>query len=121
MCGVVRNQPCSFYYSEYPDAPQLEGNDTSIEIKTGPTGCEDLILIGHRLNGLCLVRIGALKVKITYCDLFIKQKFSNSINQQKFKSSHEETSKNDLSFVMVQEVNLVLAIIRIFPKSCNLS
>jgi len=93
MCGAVRNQPCSFYYSDYPDAPQFKGNDTSIENITGPTNCEDLKLIGHRLNGFYLVRINALKVKITYCD-FNKaiEKSNSSINHQKFKSSHEEIS-----------------------------
>jgi len=75
----ISPQPCNFLYPDYPDIiPPVaafnqmfkKNNKTSAENNylTGPSNCDDLQLIGHKLQGFYMILRNALKVKIIYCD-----------------------------------------------------
>jgi len=73
VCNDYGSQPCSCYYSNFPDVLQLElSNDevtrfASKENGTGPEGCEDLKHIGHTLDGFYFVRFKTNIIKTVYC------------------------------------------------------
>jgi len=76
FCGGVRENRCTYLYSDNPDAPQAQ-NFPSTSILKEPKNCKDLQLIGHYLNGFYFVWLNSIKVKIVYCN------FSNKNTDEK--------------------------------------
>jgi len=76
FCNGLGNQPCSFLYTDHPDVPLLHlrrnktanTNASCENCILGPTSCDDLRQIGHKLQGFYIIRQNALKVKIIYCN-----------------------------------------------------
>jgi len=64
LCGGVGHEPCTFYYSDNPDA-QLSSKKLE---KIGPKSCDDLDKIGHFMKGFYMVRFNAIKLKTVYCE-----------------------------------------------------
>ena len=107
-CGGMKNQPCTFYYSDYPDSKLSEVNSVNIIASQPntiiqPKNCKDLQLIGHFLKGFYLVRFNAVKVKIVYCNFNqeIEPKISNTckaIGSQPCSCYYLSKSSNILQF-----------------------
>jgi len=94
LCGGVGPKPCTFYYSDNPDAP-LTGkrlNDSvNYNSKVGPKSCEDLEKIGHFIEGFYMVRFNAIKVKTFYCQF---NKGNLKIDKKKLKIIQSPVEKN---------------------------
>ncbi len=76
FCANLNNS-CSFFYSDYPDAPQyeLKSNENSKDLSSEngkdyvlPTSCEDLKFMGYTLNGFYMVRFNVKRMKAVFCD-----------------------------------------------------
>jgi len=86
FCGGIGKLPCTFYYSDHPDAPvtninRRRNNVSNIISLAGPNNCEKLKQIGYDLNAFYMVRSNTIKLKIMYCDfhqLSTKKKISTS-------------------------------------------
>jgi len=73
---------CTFFYPDHPDAGRKRGNYSStvtnemlqdpIKVKGVPSSCKDLQLIGHRLNGLYLIKTSnqdqTKKIQTVFCN-----------------------------------------------------
>jgi len=84
FCGGLKSNPCTFYYSDHPDAPQFKTSIHKNQQKnvmeeihdTQPTSCEDLQNIGHNLEGFYVVRFNSIKLRIVFCD------FRNTVKRE---------------------------------------
>ena len=73
---------CTFFYPDHPDAGRKKGNYSSTitnemlqdpnKVKGLPSSCKDLQLLGHKLNGLYLVKTSqpdqATKIETVFCN-----------------------------------------------------
>ncbi len=91
FCNSIASNSCTFLYSDHPDTPLLNqkrnktaSNNNSCEnCVLGPTNCEDLRLIGHKLKGFYVIRLNALKVKIVFCDFTQMMGNANQVKRAK--------------------------------------
>jgi len=81
---------CTFFYPDHPDAGRKKGNYSStvtnemlkdpIKVKGAPSSCKDLQILGHKLNGLYLIKTSqpnqATKIETVFCDF----QSSNALN-----------------------------------------
>ena len=69
--GSLKGQPCTFLYPDYPDIPlftDVRNSKPTVE----PACCNDLKLIGHKLNGFYIIRLNPKKAKIVFCDFHLE-------------------------------------------------
>lgn len=62
FCGGIASIPCTFLYSDYPDAT------SNYHVENGPKNCEDLKDFGHSLKGFYVVRFNSKRMKVIFCD-----------------------------------------------------
>jgi len=101
FCGGVGHAPCTFYYSDNPDAPinsqKLNDSTTNNNYQREPKSCEDLGKIGYFLKGFYTVRLNVIKVKIVYCE-FEKRIFKNGkTNLKKIRPTIDKNATEKLS------------------------
>jgi len=72
---------CTFFYPDHPDAGRKKGNHSSTvtnemlqdpkNVKGVPSSCKDLQLLGHKLNGLYLIKTSQTnqtnKIETVFC------------------------------------------------------
>lgn len=108
-CNRAGSQPCSCYYSSFPDFMQFElSNDQvtileSSEHGTGPQNCEELKNIGYTLDGFYMVRFKVNIIKMVYCMFnYIEQEEENQTSTIKptlkpSRTVKEKTVNTDLT------------------------
>ena len=79
-CDAVGSQPCSCFYSTFPNLLQFELSNDELTRQatssngTGPASCEELKNFGFTLDGFYMVRFKANIVKTIYCIFYHSEK-----------------------------------------------
>lgn len=85
VCEGIGSQPCSCYYSNFPEVIQFQFSNDDITREAihkngnGPSTCEELKQVGHNLSGFYFLRTNTTKIKAAYCTLNeIEQRTENN-------------------------------------------
>jgi len=83
-CDAVGSQPCSCFYSTFPNLLQFELSNDELTRQatsangTGPGSCEELKNIGYTLDGFYMVRFKTNIIKSIYCIFNYAEKDENN-------------------------------------------
>jgi len=115
LCNVVGSQPCSCYYSKFPNVLQFElSNDeltrqATMTNGTGPESCEELKKIGYTLDGFHVVRFKTNIVKAVYCKFNYTE--IDEYNEESTTQSTLQLFSKIFSFILNQVVKRRMYII----------
>jgi len=105
-CNAVGSQPCSCYYSSFPNVLQFELSNDEFTRQatstngTGPESCEELKNIGYTFDGFYMVRFKTNIVKTIYCIFNYPEKDEH--NQE---STNQSTLKQFSKILFIYTLN----------------